>query len=263
MIAVPDSDPESEQAKPDQPPMLPLVNGCYDIGGAAELGPVPVDDDGAVFREPWEGLVMGMSLGGVASGAFTRDQHRAAGGAIHPALYLAASHYEWWMYSLETILVRAGLVSRNEIESRVAEVTENPDLPLPDNDNAELTERIKMVIAHGIPGWELDTEPIFAAGDTVRAKVVRVEHWTGTTRMPAFVQGREGVIEAVLWPEPLSNPVDAGGDQPVEHLYAVRFQASDLWPDANPNDTIRIQLWESHLEPAGGASAAEPREEKK
>lgn len=260
---MPDPDPRPEHASLDSPALPPFVNGAYDIGGAAGLGPVLVDEDDAAFPEPWEGLVMAMSLGGAASGIFNRDQHRAASGAIHPALYLMSSHYEWWMHSLETCLVRAGFLSRDEIEKRVTEVAENPDLPLPDHDNPELAERIKMLIAHGFPGWELDAEPKFAAGDAVRAKVVRIEQWTGHTRMPGFVQGHEGLIEAVLWPEPHSNPVDAGTEEPVEHVYAVCFKASDVWPDANPNDTVRLQLWESHLEPAGKASAAQPREEDK
>ncbi len=265
MIAVPDSDNRvSEQDPPGLPPVLPRVNGCYDVGGAAELGPVPVHEDGGpVFREPWEGLVMGMSLGGAISRVYAIDQHRAACGALHPAIYLATSYYEQWLYAVETCLVQAGVVTQDELERRFTEVAENPDLPLPENDNPELTEAMKMVIAHGIPGWELDTEPAFAVGDAVRAKVVRVEQWTGHTRMPAYVQGRVGVIEEVLWPEPLSNPVDAGGEHPIEQVYAVSFRASEIWPDANPNDTVRIQLWESHLEAAGAGPAAEQREEER
>lgn len=253
----------SEQAKSTLPPVLPRVNGSYDVGGAAELGPVPVHGDRPVFPEAWEGLVMAMSLGGAVSGVYAIDQHRAAAGAIHPALYLATTYYEQWMYALETCLIGAGVVSYDEIERRVTEVAEDPDLPLPDNDDPELSERMKWVIAHGIPVWDLDTEPIFAVGDAVRAKAVRIEQWSGHTRMPAYVMGHVGVIEEVLWPEPLSNPVDAGGERPIEHVYAVCFKASDIWPEANPNDTVRIQLWESHLERADGASAPAPREEKK
>jgi nitrile hydratase beta subunit len=249
-----------EGAAPTRPPVPPRVNGSHDIGGAAELGPVPVHEDGLVFPEPWEGVVMGMSLGGAVSGVYAIDQHRAAVGRIHPALYMATTYYEQWLYALETCLVGAGVVTREEIENRVTSVAENPDLPLPENDNPELTERMKMVIAHGIPEWDLDTEPVFSPGDRVRAKVVRVDS-AGHTRMPGYAQGRTGVVEEVFPPEPRSNPVDAGGERPIEHVYRVCFKASDIWPDADPEDSVRVELWESYLETAGGNSPSESREE--
>jgi nitrile hydratase len=35
-----------------------------------------------------------------------------------------------------------------------------------------------------------------------------------------------------------------------EHTYAVRLAAADLWPDAEPNSTVCVDVWESYLEPA-------------
>lgn len=235
--------------------VLPRVNGSHDVGGAAELGPVPVHEDGAVFPEEWEGLVMAMSLGGVVAGVFQRDQHRAAVGNIHPALYMATTYYEQWLYALETCLVQVGLVTRDEIEERVTAVAENPDLPLPENDKPELAEVMKMAIAHGIPECEIEEEPVFSPGDRVRAKIERVEP-LGHTRMPAYAQGQVGVIEAVFPPQPGANPVDAGGEVPIEHVYRVCFRAGDIWPDADPSDSVRVELWEGHLEPADGEGEA-------
>lgn len=233
----------------NEPPVVPRINGPYDVGGAAELGPVPIHEDGAVFHEPWEGHVMAMSLGGVVSGVYRVDQHRAALNTVHPTLYMQTTYYEQWIHALETCLIRAGVVTRDEIESRVVAVAETPDFPMPDNDNPELTERMKMVIAHGIPEWELDEQPAFSPGDRVRSKIVRVGQ-LGHTRMPAYAQGRIGVVEEVFPPQPSSNPVDAGGEVPIEHVYRVGFRAQDLWPEADPNDSVKVELWEGHLEPA-------------
>jgi len=230
-----------------EPPLLPRVNGSHDVGGAAELGPVPVHEDGPVFPEEWEGLVMAMSLGGAISGVYRIDQHRAAVGGIHPALYMATTYYEQWLYALETCLLRAGVVTRDEIESRVTEVAEDPEMELPAGENPELVERLKMVIAHGIPVWELEQEPIYSAGDRVRSQVVKVEP-LGHTRMPGYAHGRVGVIEEVFPPQPKGNPVDAGAETPIEHVYRVCFRATDLWSGANPNDSVRVELWEGDLE---------------
>ena len=50
------------------------------------------------------------------------------------------------------------------------------------------------------------------------------------------------------FPQPDSNRVGAG-ERP-EHVYAVRFAARELWPDADVGASIVVDLWESYLVPA-------------
>ncbi len=40
------------------------------------------------------------------------------------------------------------------------------------------------------------------------------------------------------------------GEKP-QHLYSVRFAARELWGEqASPRDSVYIDLWDDHLEPA-------------
>ena len=44
---------------------------------------------------------------------------------------------------------------------------------------------------------------------------------------------------------------DAKGKHVGDHLYTVSFGAAELWgPEANPRDTVTLDLWDSHLVPA-------------
>ncbi len=36
-----------------------------------------------------------------------------------------------------------------------------------------------------------------------------------------------------------------------QHVYSVRFTARELWgPQASPRDSVFVDLWDDHLEPA-------------
>ena len=70
------------------------------------------------------------------------------------------------------------------------------------------------------------------------------------TREPRYVRGHVGVVDLHYGGEPL--PELAGeGIRQEEHLYRVRFEATELWgPDRPANDSVYIDLVESYLEPA-------------
>ena len=54
------------------------------------------------------------------------------------------------------------------------------------------------------------------------------------------------VHEAFVFPD--TNLRDEGENP--EHVYAVGFRARDLWPDAEEDATVHVDLWESYLEEA-------------
>jgi nitrile hydratase len=84
----------------------------------------------------------------------------------------------------------------------------------------------------------------FAAGDPVLA-VAR--NPAGHNRLPRYLRGKRGVIEAVHARYPLADERAAGRDRP-ETLYTVAFAANDVWGvDAEPNGVIHAELWESYL----------------
>ena len=88
----------------------------------------------------------------------------------------------------------------------------------------------------------------FAVGDRVRARNLNPP---GHTRLPRYVRGREGVIEALRGTHvfPDTNAHFRGEDP--QPLYTVRFSAQELWGDAaRAGDSVSVDLWESYLERA-------------
>jgi nitrile hydratase beta subunit len=225
----------------------PRVNGAHDLGGAADLGPVPVEPIGPVDNERWEDVVFTLMLGGAMRGVFGVETHRTAMEGIHPALYMTSSYFERWLYAIETLLIEAGVTTAEGIEELVDAVASDPDRELPRGTDPQLTEDIRTILADGFQGegWP-DRAPLFKPGDRVLAKVIRVEPGRGHTRSPGYVQGHLGVVEEVYPPQPLGEAIVAG-EEKTEFVYRVDFRAADLWPDAHPLDRVKTDLFESYI----------------
>jgi nitrile hydratase len=86
----------------------------------------------------------------------------------------------------------------------------------------------------------------FEPGERVCA---RVQAGAGHTRLPAYLQGKPGVVTRLLGEYPFSDERAGGNvDAPGQRLYTVRFAATDVWPNASPGDAIAADLFESYLE---------------
>ena len=189
------------------------MNGIHDMGGRHGFGRIVRDDDGtSPFHEPWEGRVMVM----VGVAIPNVDAFRHAIERMDPVEYLRAGYYGRWLAALETL---AG-------EGHLAEP------------GANRTARRKR-----------SAEPRFAAGNRVRA---RNHQPRGHTRLPAYARGRTGVVERVhpdAWVLPDTN-AHFEGESP-EPVYAVRFEAQEIWGDAaEPDTAVIVDLFESYLEVA-------------
>jgi hypothetical protein len=69
----------------------------------------------------------------------------------------------------------------------------------------------------------------------------------GHNRLPRYLRGKPGIIEAVHDCYPLADERAAGRIVP-ERLYTVAFTARDVWDvDGEPNCIIHAELWESYL----------------
>ena len=98
------------------------MNGIHDIGGMHGLGPIDPEDNEPVFREDWERHVFAITLASLALGEYHLDEVRHSIERMDPAHYLSSSYYEHWLVSLETLLTEKGIVTRDELEARKAEL---------------------------------------------------------------------------------------------------------------------------------------------
>lgn len=226
------------------------VNGPQDIGGLLGLGPVPCKEPGPVFREEWEGKVFAICVAGAVSGAFAVDDHKTVTEGLHPVAYMSMSYWEQWLYGAEVCFVKTGAFSREDVDRRVTELTENPDMPLPRSSHEELEGNIERFIADGIPQATLERPHRLAVGDRVRVRNLQVKPGVEHTSLPAYVQGHLGTVAQAYRPEPLGDAVVAGEGFKLDYVYAVRFEASDLWADGDPRSIVHVDLFESYLEAA-------------
>ena len=85
----------------------------------------PRDEDGPVFREPWEAQVFAMTVHLHAADYFTWPEWtEALSTEINAAknrgeAYLGDTYYHHWLRALETIVVGKGLETTSAIEERI------------------------------------------------------------------------------------------------------------------------------------------------
>ncbi|MFL5297180.1 MAG: nitrile hydratase subunit beta [Phenylobacterium sp.] len=217
------------------------MNSIHDMGGMAGMGPIAPEADEPVFHHAWEGRVHALT----AATPIPRsniDAGRHQRELIPAAEYLAMSYYEKWLRGFTERLLDQGVVSRRELETGRAD----PAAP-------KATPTVGPADIPGImsrPGSYLRDGPAprFAVGDRVRARNLNP---AGHTRLARYVRGRKGVIEAFrgIHVFPDTNAHFRGEDP--QPLYTVRFTARELWgPNANPRDSVSLDLWEPYLERA-------------
>lgn len=99
------------------------MNGLHDIGGMQGLGRVPREDDEPIFHAEWEKRVFALMVSTFGGGAFNAGELRhAVNERLDQSQYLTLSYYERWIQGIETLLIEKGLVTRDELEARYAEL---------------------------------------------------------------------------------------------------------------------------------------------
>jgi len=91
--------------------------------------------------------------------------------------------------------------------------------------------------------------PLFQPGERVRVDDrVPIGHY----RVPMYLRGKIGTVEAVIQPRGLDNEEEGFGRNAgnKRHYYRVVLPMPDLWPDypGSPNDTLHIEVFETWLE---------------
>ena len=217
------------------------MNGVHDMGGMQNMGPVRVEKNEPVFHAEWERRVFAMDDaidGGWPGGAGRYQQE-----LIPPAEYLRMSYYERWLRSLSERLVKSGLVTRKELETGIAEGGNTQGRKV------LRADEVRAAIARGFPATRsVAATAKFHVGERVRARNINT---TGHTRLPRYARGKQGTIARDHGVFAFNDSRVQGLGEKPQHLYSVSFAARELWgPAAAANDSVHLDLWDDHLEPA-------------
>jgi nitrile hydratase subunit beta len=220
------------------------MNGIHDLGGMQDMGPIHREEHEPVFHQPWEGRVFAINRAIGAWGKWSIDAGRHAIELLTPADYLRMSYYEKWLTRNLELLVKYGLVTREEIETgQLASGSPKATPPL---------TAAAVSAAAGLRGNymrpEAKAEARFEVGQQVRARNMNP---VGHTRLPRYARGKRGAVVRrhgiFVFPDTNAHVL---GEQP-QHLYSVRFTARELWgEDASPRDSVDIDMWDSYLDHA-------------
>lgn len=95
----------------------------------------------------------------------------------------------------------------------------------------------------------LGERPIFQAGDAIRiSERVPIGHY----RVPTYLRGKTGVVEAIIEPSAVDNEQEGYGRNAGAklHYYRIAIPMTEVWPDyvGSPNDGLRIEVFETWLE---------------
>ena len=93
------------------------MDGIHDMGGMHGFGPVIREENEPLFHDPWEGRVLAMTVATpipVPGGSRNNIEN------MDPAHYLSSSYYEKWLHSRIKGLIDAGVLTQEELETRMA-----------------------------------------------------------------------------------------------------------------------------------------------
>jgi nitrile hydratase beta subunit len=207
------------------------------------MGPIEYERNEPVFHTRWEARAFALTLAMGAWRKWNIDASRHSRELIPPAEYLRMSYYEKWIAGLVELSVKAGLVTREEIESgSPAEGSGKATPPL-------TADKVAKMLAKGGPARrDVAVAPRFQAGQPVRARNINP---ASHTRLPRYARGKLGIVDrdhgVHVFPD--SNAHFLG--EKAQHVYSVRFAARELWGEqASAHDAVYIDLWDDHLDPA-------------
>lgn len=220
------------------------MNGPQDLGGQMGFGSIAPEPDEPVFHAEWERRALALTLAAGAMGHWTLDEGRHARESLAPGDYYGSTYYEIWIKALEALLIRHGFVTAEDLRAGIpAPGGTRPRRILKAADVAPTLARGGPVARDPGPA-----HPVFAPGDTVRARNL---HPATHIRLPRYARGKQGRIAAIQGFHVLPDTNAHGQGENPQWLYRVDFAGPDLWgPDADPRSTVSIDAWQSYLEPA-------------
>ncbi|ADZ69248.1 nitrile hydratase subunit beta [Polymorphum gilvum] len=219
------------------------MNGAQDLGGMMGFGPVQPEPHEPPFHAEWERRAFAITLAMGAAGSWSLDASRFARESLPPARYLTSSYYQIWLAGLERLLEERGLVGADEIATGHALTPPKPVR------RVLKAADVAATLGRGGPVDRPPTAPArFAVGDAVLARNMHPE---GHTRLPRYVRGRAGVVEAIHGCHVFPDSNAAGRGEQPSWLYGIAFRGRELWGEGtDPRLVVRVDLWEPYLEGA-------------
>ncbi|MBZ8117065.1 nitrile hydratase subunit beta [Roseovarius sp. LXJ103] len=215
------------------------MDGIHDMGWMHGFGPVPVNAEGT-FDHPWQGRAFALcEILGFAV-PYGSDEHRQAIERLAPAEYLTRDYFEKWMLAATSLVTGAGLVSADEVATgrKAFDIDRTKHTAI---GAADFLAACKAGADMTFP--DHPEKPRFKVGAQVRI----VTHGpAGHTRVPRYLRGRLGRIEAQLGAFQFADAIAAGRGPDPQHCYTVVFDAAELWGEGS--DTLAADLWEPYIE---------------
>lgn len=85
----------------------------------------------------------------------------------------------------------------------------------------------------------------FKAGDKIMVANLSP---SGHTRLPRYARGRIGTIQKCYGSFVYPDTVAHGKGELPQHLYSVRFDATELWgAGASPRHSVYLDLWDDYI----------------
>ena len=223
------------------------MDGIHDMGGMHGFGPIIREENEPLFHHPWEGRVLAMTVATpvpIPGGSRNNIEN------MDPAHYLSSSYYEKWLHSRIKGLIDAGVLTEEELETRLALFRDHPNIQTPVHpDPAAVRAELKHSRPAAPPSQQVDIQPQFSRGDHIRSRNI---HPAGHTRLPRYARGKCGTVTNFYGIYSLQDAeLPAGYATRQQPLYAVRFDAAELWGSAaETKSAVYLDMWESYLEPA-------------
>ncbi|WP_299029037.1 nitrile hydratase subunit beta [uncultured Sulfitobacter sp.] len=224
------------------------MSRVHDMGGRFGDGAVVPEGEDERFHEDWHARALALTLASGSLGKWNIDVSRHARECLAPKDYTAFSYYEKWIGGLAALLVNTGVLRRDELAGQShAEISDLAEKKL-------TADQVAGVLARGGPAdRKSDVLPVFTVGDSVLTRAIAENTLVsgGHTRLPGYAAGARGRIVRYHGTHILPDSNAHGLGEAPEPLYAVAFEASQLWAHPeHPRDEVVLDLWQSYLEAA-------------
>jgi len=216
------------------------MDGIHDMGGMHGFGKVEPEENEPVFHAAWEARCLALNRAMGAIGAWTIDEGRAGIERLPPDVYLARSYYGKWALRLWNMVIARGFAGADELATGHALHSAKPT-----KRKFGITE-VPRALTRGSFARPAPAPARFKVGNRVRARNI---HPQTHTRLPRYVRGHIGIIDAIRGCHVFPDSVVIGAGENPQWLYTVLFDGRELWGEStDPTLKVSIEAFEPYLQ---------------